>query len=53
MDKTKLMKTGLSVLGLALTLGSTLINDKMKNDKLEETVSKKVAEALNNQAKES
>lgn len=53
MDKTKMMKAGLSVLGLALTLGSTLINDKMKNDKLEETVSKKVAEALNNQAKES
>lgn len=53
MDNTKLMKLGLSVLGIALTIGSTLVNDKVKDAKLEETVAEKVKEALNNQAKES
>jgi hypothetical protein len=53
MDKTKMMKMGLSVLGLALTLGSTLVNDKVKDAKLNETVAEKVKEALNNQVKES
>lgn len=53
MDKTKLMKLGLSVLGVALTFGSTLVNDKIKDNKLNETITKKVEEALKNQAKES
>ena len=53
MNKTKLTKLGLSVLGIALTIGSTLVSDKVKSAELEETVSKKVAEALNNQVKES
>lgn len=53
MDKTKMMKLGLSTLGLVLTLGSTLVNDKVKDVKLEETVAEKVKEALNNQVKES
>lgn len=53
MDKGKLLKAGLSVLGLVLTIGSTLVNDKVKDTKLEETVAKKVEEALNNQVKES
>lgn len=53
MDKTKVMKMGLSVLGLALTLGSTFVNDKVKDAKLNETISEKVKEALNNQVKES
>lgn len=53
MDKTKMMKMGLSVLGLALTLGSTLVNDKVKDAKLNETVAEKVKEALNKQVKES
>lgn len=53
MDKGKMVKLGLSVLGMALTIGSTLVNDKVKDAKMEETISKKVKEALSNQAKES
>lgn len=53
MDKTKVVKYGLSALGLVLTIGSTLVNDKVKEDKLNETVSEKVKEALKNQVKES
>lgn len=53
MDKTKMVKFGLSALGLVLTIGSTLVNDKVKDAKLEETVAEKVKEALNNQVKES
>lgn len=53
MDKTKLVKLGLSALGIVLTIGATMVNDKVKSSELEETVSKKVAEALSNQAKES
>ena len=53
MEKAKLMKMGLSALGGLLMLGANLINDKVKNDQLDETVAKKVAEALKNQAEES
>ena len=53
MDKSKLMKMGLSVLGIILTIGSTLVSDKVKSAELDETVTKKVNEALSNQAKES
>lgn len=53
MDKSKLVKMGLSVLGVALTIGSTLVNDKVKDAKLNDTVAEKVKEALNNQVKES
>lgn len=53
MDKSKLVKMGLSVLGVALTIGSTLVNDKVKSAELDETVAKKVNEALKNQVKES
>lgn len=53
MDKSKLMKMGLSVLGIVLTIGSTLVSDKVKSAELDETVTKKVNEALSNQAKES
>ena len=49
MDKTKLMKLGMSILGLALTIGSTLVNSKISDSKLEETVEAKVKEALNKQ----
>lgn len=49
LDKSKLVKLGLSVLGMALTFGATLVNDKVKDAKLEETVQKKVQEALDNQ----
>ena len=53
MDKSKLMKMGLSVLGIVQTIGSTLVSDKVKSAELDETVTKKVNEALSNQAKES
>lgn len=53
MDKSKLVKVGLSVLGMVLTIGSTIVSDKVKSTELEETVSKKVNEALKNQVKES
>lgn len=46
MDKSKLVKLGMVVLGAALSIGSTLVNDKVKNDQLEETITKKVAEVL-------
>lgn len=52
-DKSKMVKLGMSVLGLALTIGSTLVNDKVKSRQLDETVAKKVAEALDNKVKES
>lgn len=52
MDKSKLMKIGLSVLGIALTIGSTLVSDKVKSTELEEAVTKKVNEALESKAKE-
>lgn len=52
MDKSKMMKLGLSALGMLLTIGSTLVNDKVKDDKMEETIEKKVKEALDNQAEE-
>ena len=53
MDKSKLMKMGLSVLGIVLTIGSTLVSDKVKSAELDETVTKKVNEAVSDQAKES
>jgi uncharacterized protein YejL (UPF0352 family) len=53
MLNAKLAKVALSVLGVGLTLASTLVNDKVKDAKLEEAVAKKVAEALKNQVEES
>lgn len=52
MDKAKMMKIGLSALGMLLTIGSTLVNDKVKDSKMEETIAEKVKEALDNNAKE-
>lgn len=49
MDKSKLVKLGLSVLGMALTIGSTFVNSKISDRKMEETIEEKVKEALNKQ----
>ena len=50
MDKTKIsMKFGLSALGMLMTIGATLINDKVKEREMEETIEEKVREALDNQ----
>ena len=53
MDKTKMMKFGLSALGMLMTIGATMINDKVKEREMEETIEEKVREALDNQAEES
>ena len=49
MDKSKLLKLGLSVLGMALTIGSAFVNSKISDSKMEEAVEQKVKEALNKQ----
>lgn len=53
MDKTKMMKIGLSALGMLMTIGATLVNDKVKEREMEETIEEKVREAFDNQAEES
>lgn len=53
MDKAKVLKTALSIGGTVLMGVATLIQNKVADDKLKETVAEKVAEALANQAKES
>ena len=53
MDKTKMMKFGLSTLGMLMTIGATLVNDKVKEREMEETIEEKVREALDNKAEES
>lgn len=52
MDKAKLFKVGFSALGMLLTICSTMVNDKIRDDKMEEMVDEKVKEALDDQAKE-
>lgn len=53
MDKAKMFKTGLKLGALALAGVVTIMQNKVSSDEMEETVAKKVAEALANQAKES
>lgn len=53
MDKTKVIKTGLKLGALALAGVVTILNNKVASEEMEETVAKKVAEALANQTKES
>ena len=48
MNITKVGKLALAALGMVMTVGSTMINDKIKDQKMEETIAKKVAEALQN-----
>ena len=50
MDKSKMLKLGLSALGMLLTIGSAMVNDKIRDDKMEEMVNEKVKKALNDQA---
>lgn len=52
-DKDKIVKIGMTVLGIGLTLAANLVNGKNQDVKMEETIEKKVAEALAAQAKES
>lgn len=49
MDKKVIGKVIMPLLGAAFTIGAALINDKKQADMLDETVAKKVAEALKKQ----
>lgn len=53
MEMKKVGKLLLPIGALALTFVSGVLNDKVRETQLEKTVAKKVAEALENQAKES
>ena len=53
MDKAKVLKAGLKIGALVLAGVVTTLNNKLNNAEMEETVAKKVAEALENQVKES
>lgn len=53
MNKAKIIKTGLKIGALVLAGVVTLINDKVNKSEMDETVAKKVAEALANQTEES
>ena len=52
MDKKMIGKLLMTGLGTVLMIASSFVNEKNQDMKMEETISKKVAEALN-QAKES
>lgn len=52
MDKAKMIKTGLKIGALVLAGAVTLLNDKVAKSEMDETVAKKVAEALANQGEE-
>lgn len=53
MDKAKTIKTVLKLSALALAGVVTVLNDKVNKAELDETVAKKLAETMANQAKES
>lgn len=53
MNKNQIGKVCMMVLGTVLTLGASLVNEKNQEVKMNETVAKKVEEALKNQTKES
>ena len=53
MNKAKMLKAGLKLGALAVAGVVTVLNNKVANEEMEETVAKKVAEALANQAEES
>ena len=53
MDKAKAIKTGLKLGALVLAGVVTILNNKMADNEMKETVAKTVAEELAKQAKES
>lgn len=53
LDLAKIGKIALPVGGLLLTLAANVVNSKNQEVQMEQTIAKKVAEALENQAKES
>lgn len=46
-------KIALPVAGVVLTIAANIVNSKNQEAQMEQTIAKKVAEALENQAKES
>lgn len=53
MNKQQITKYLMIGLGAALTLGANFVNAKNQDTKMKEIIAEKVAEALNDQAKES
>ena len=53
MDKAKVIKTGLKIGALVLAGVVTIINDRVSKSEMDETVAKKVTEALAHRAEES
>lgn len=53
MDKNKIVKVGVMALGMLLTAGANFISTKQQEATMKEEISKEVAKALSNQAKES
>lgn len=53
MDKAKMIKYGLTALGMVFTGIGTVIGDKVKKDDQKETIVELIKEELQNQAKES
>ena len=53
MNKEQIGKYLMMGLGAALTIGSSIVNAKNQENKMNETIAEKVKEALENQAKES
>ena len=49
MEKEKWIKLGMSVLGLALTIGASLVNGKVSDSKMEETIREEVKKQLSDQ----
>lgn len=46
MDKKTIGKVAMGLLGIALTVGSTIVNGRIQKEQLDETVAKKVKETL-------
>ena len=53
MELKNIGKVLLPVAGIALTIASSIVNGKNQEAQMEKTIAKKVAEALENQTKES
>jgi uncharacterized protein YejL (UPF0352 family) len=52
-DVKKIGKLALPIAGIVLTMAANVVNSKNQEAQMEQTIAKKVAEALENQAKES
>lgn len=52
-DFKEIGKVALPVLGAVLTIAATIVNNKNQETQMEQTIAKKVAEALESQGKES